>query len=228
LVAKLLPEQQQKLDTEFRYLPKPTQGQCLLDIGCGNGSFLVSAREAGWHVTGLEPDPEAADAARQQGVDVIVGTIDALGDESNCFDAITLSHVIEHVHEPLHLLQAVHRLLKPGGIVFIETPNIQSNGALMFKNNWRGLETPRHLVLFNPVSLTNLLSNLGYHGIKTMRRTIVGEGMYLRSIRMAGGNSPYDSEPAKLAWLTRLRIKLSFTKTNRLEFISVLARKECS
>ena len=224
-VAMLLPGQRQALDTEFRYLPKPAQGQRLLDIGCGNGSFLVSAREAGWQVSGVEPDPKAADAARQRGVDVTVGTIDLLADESDCFDAITLSHVIEHVHEPKQLLQAVQRLLKPDGIVYIDTPNIQSHGAAIFKKNWRGLETPRHLVMFNPASLTGLLYATGFAGIKIERRTAVQQGIYLSSLRMAAGHSPYGAEPARLGWLELVRLSLSFTKTQHLEFITLTARK---
>ena len=143
-VAKLLPSQREILDTEFRYLPKPTQGQRLLDIGCGNGFFLASAKEAGWQVSGVEPDPVAAAVARDRGVHVMVGTVDLLADESNCFDVITLSHVIEHVHEPQKLLESVHRLLKPGGVIYVETPNIESHGAALFKKEWRGLESPRH------------------------------------------------------------------------------------
>lgn len=224
-MAKLLPSQRQALDIGFRYLPKPIQGQRLLDIGCGNGDFLVSAREAGWQVSGVEPDPKAAAATRQRGIDVTVGTVDLLEGVSHCFDAITLSHVIEHVHEPKQLLQAVQRLLKPGGIVYIDTPNIQSHGTAIFKKNWRGLETPRHLVLFNPASLTELLYATGFAGIKIERRTAVQQGMYLSSLRMAAGHSPYGAEPARLGWLELVRQSLSFTKTQHLEFITLTARK---
>jgi SAM-dependent methyltransferase len=225
-VARLLPGQRQKLDKGFRYLPKPAQGQRLLDIGCGNGNFLVSASEAGWQVSGIEPDPKAATAARQRGVDVTVGTVDLLASESNCFDAITVSHVIEHVHEPKQLLQAVQRLLKPGGIVYIDTPNIQSHGAKLFRQNWRGLETPRHLVLFNPASLKGLLASTGFVNTKVERRTAVRHGgMYLSSLRMVAGYSPYGPEPARLEWLERLRLRFSFTKTNQLEFITLTAQK---
>jgi 2-polyprenyl-3-methyl-5-hydroxy-6-metoxy-1,4-benzoquinol methylase len=224
-VAMLLPVQRQALDTEFRYLPKPTQGQRLLDIGCGNGSFLINAREAGWQVTGVEPDQKAADVAHRRGVDVTVGTIGLLAGESNCFDAITLSHVIEHVHEPKQLLQAVQRLLKPGGIIYIDTPNTQSHGSAMFKKNWRGLETPRHLVLFNPASLTDLLYTTGFSDIKIKRRTAVQQGMHLSSLRMATGHSPYGAKPARLGWLELIGLRLSHTKTQHLEFITLIACK---
>jgi 2-polyprenyl-3-methyl-5-hydroxy-6-metoxy-1,4-benzoquinol methylase len=226
-VALLLHGQRQALDTEFRHLPKPAQGQRLLDIGCGNGSFLVNAREAGWQVSGLEPDPKAADAAQQRGLDVTVGTVDLLASESDCFDVITLSHVIEHVHEPKQLLQAVHRLLKPGGMLYIDTPNVQSNGAVLFKKNWRGLETPRHLVLFNTVSLTDLLNEIGFVGSKFEGRKGVLLGMYLSSLRMAAGHSPYGMEPAKLDWAQRMRLFFAFTPTDKLEFITLTAQK-CS
>ena len=224
-VAKLLPSQREILDTEFRYLPKPTQGQRLLDIGCGNGFFLASAKEAGWQVSGVEPDPVAAAVARDRGVHVMVGTVDLLADESNCFDVITLSHVIEHVHEPQKLLESVHRLLKPGGVIYVETPNIESHGAALFKKEWRGLESPRHLVLFNLVSLSELLFTTGFEAVRVVRRTGVQHGMYLSSVRMVAGYSPYSSEPAKLSWLTRAKLSFLPVKTARLEFITVTARK---
>lgn len=224
-IAKFLSSRREILDIAFRYLPKPTKGQRLLDIGCGNGDFLVHAQEAGWLVCGLEPDPKAAATTRQRGLEVLVGTVDLLASESSCFDAITLSHVIEHVHEPRQLLQAVYRLLKPGGIVYIETPNIQSHGAQLFGKNWRGLETPRHLVLFNPTSLKDMLFVTGFDDIRLKRRTTVRQGMYLSSLRMEAGHSPYDAEPAILPWLERLWLNLTNINTTRLEFITLTAQK---
>ena len=224
-MAKILPGQRQALDSGFRYLPKPIQGQRLLDIGCGNGDFLVDAREAGWHVSGVEPDPKAAAAAWKRDLDVTTGTVDKLAAKSSCFDVITISHVIEHVHDPIKLLKAAHRLLKPGGVVYIDTPNIGSDGAQLFGKNWRGLETPRHLVLFNLASLTSLLSATGYNGVKTERRTTVWQFTYLSSLRMASGNSPYGQVPARLPWFERLRLSIAFTETAHLEFITLTARK---
>ena len=226
-IAKFFSRRRETLDIAFRYLPKPTPGQRLLDIGCGNGDFLIHAQEAGWQVCGLEPDPKAAATTRERGLEVLVGTVDLLASESSCFDAITLSHVIEHVHEPRQLLQAVHRLLKPGGMVYIETPNIKSQGAHVFGKNWRGLETPRHLVLFNPASLKSMLSVSGFRDIQLARRTTVRQGMYLSSLRMLAGRSPYDAEPARLPWWERLRLRLDPKNLSptHLEFITLTARK---
>ena len=224
-VARLLPQQRQALDVQYRYLPKPQKGQTLLDIGCGNGGFLESAKHAGWDVLGLEPDPKAAEAARQRGLDVRVGTIEVLANESACFDVITLSHVIEHVHTPQDVLTAVHRLLKPGGLVYVDTPNIESRGAKLFGSNWRGLEIPRHLVLFNPDSLLKILAENGFDHISLKRRTAVIPGMYWSSMRIAEGKSPYESEFVRLPIMERLRIKSRRQKMKDLEFITLTAIK---
>ena len=221
-VAVLLPQQRQAMDVQFRYLPKPKEKQRLLDIGCGNGSFLERARHAGWDVLGLEPDPKAADAARQRGFNVVVGTIDELSDVTACFDAITLSHVIEHVYWPFELMMSVHRLLKPGGVVYIDTPNINSHGAKVFGGNWRGLETPRHLVLFNPASLKNLLTAAGFNLIKMKRRTAVAPFMCQTSLQMQQGNFPHKTPPSMLSKIEKIKMRL-MTPTENLEFITLTA-----
>lgn len=225
-VAPFLSQLRQSLDARFRYLPKPTKGQRLLDVGCGNGDFLANASSAGWDVLGLEPDPKAAAAAMKRGLEVRVGTIEMLPNESDCFDVITLSHVIEHVHAPQEVMRRVHRLLKPGGIVYIETPNIESSGAKLFGKNWRGLETPRHLVLFNVDSLQTLLVQTGFTLITMKRRTDVTPGMYLNSLKMQRGRSPYEPEPRKLSPMNILKTKLLSSNMPDLEFITLTAIKQ--
>lgn len=224
-LVNLLPAQRSVLDMQYRYLPKPTCGQRLLDVGCGNGDFLVNAKEAGWMVTGLEPDAKAAKAAQERGLDIVVGVIDALAEQSSVYDVITLSHVIEHVHEPRQLLQSVHRLLKPGGVVYIDTPNINSLGAELFKKNWRGIETPRHLVLFTQSSLEALLIENGFGEIRMKRRADVQKGMFLISKQLAAACPQGDSEPLNLYWFNQFRMNAAFVKTNKLEYITLTARK---
>lgn len=224
-VALLLPRIRQCLDAKLRYLPRQAKGKRLLDVGCGDGEFLENAKSAGWDVLGLEPDPKAAAAARKRGLEVRVGTIDMLEKETACFDAITLSHVIEHVHAPLEVMKRVHRLLKPGGIVYIETPNIESSGARVFGKNWRGLETPRHLVLFNVGSLQKLLDQAGFRLITLKRRADVKPWMYLSSLRMQQGRSPYEPEPRRLPLLSFLKTRFLNSNTSELEFITLTAVK---
>jgi len=126
----------------------------LLDLGCGNGRFLALMRDAGWEVRGIEPDPAAAKVAQEQfGIPVIVGTLEDAELPGESFDAITLSHVIEHVHDPIALLSECRRVLKPEGRAVIVTPNIRSLGHQKFGSSWRGLEPPRHLLIFSLTAL---------------------------------------------------------------------------
>lgn len=225
-LAPLLPRRRQKLDAAFRYLPKPHHGQTLLDIGCGNGDFLLKARDAGWTVSGIDPDPKAVLAATRRGLDVQCGDINVLAERSSCFDAITLSHVLEHVHEPVAFMQAVRRLLKPGGIVYIDTPNIDSRGASFWGKNWRGLETPRHLVLFTLDGLQALLQRTGFGHVSIKRRTMVRKFLYLASLRMQRGESPYARQPSKLPPGMKLRLQYAPVSARHDEFLTVLALAE--
>ncbi|MEP6898544.1 MAG: class I SAM-dependent methyltransferase [Rhodanobacter sp.] len=225
-LARLLPRRRQKLDAAFRYLPRPKTGQTLLDIGCGNGEFLSKARDAGWDVTGIDPDPKAALAATQRGLDVHCGSIESMADRSNSFDVVTLSHVLEHVHEPVDFMLAVGRLLKPGGLVYIDTPNIDSRGAKRWGKNWRGLEAPRHLVLFNLDGLKMLLRHTGFTQPSIKRRTVVRKFLYLSSLRMQSGESPYGRKPAKLPLWMKLRLKYSRVPVEHDEFLTLLASRK--
>jgi SAM-dependent methyltransferase len=152
----------------------------LLDVGCGNGAFLSKMRALGWRVHGLEPDPAAAKAARASGIDVVAGTLADTAWPEGSFDAVTMSSVIEHLHDPGDSLSICRRLLAPGGSLHIMTPNADALGAARFGPHWRGLETPRHLVLFNPRALSLLLERCRFDGV-TFHPHFVGEWFWLAS-----------------------------------------------
>jgi 2-polyprenyl-3-methyl-5-hydroxy-6-metoxy-1,4-benzoquinol methylase len=158
----LLWPQRHRLASEYRHMPQRPAGGTLLDVGCGSGSFLRTAKSCGWKVTGIDPDPKAAMACRRQGLDVLQGGIEQFAGMESLFDVITLNHVIEHVHDPVSTLAACHRLLKPNGQLWLATPNIDSLGHQQYGRNWRGLEPPRHLVLFNANSLRIVLERAGF------------------------------------------------------------------
>ena len=155
-----------RLDGQWmRSVPCPASGRTLLDVGCGNGAFLDLARSAGWRPTGVDIDAKAIQIARKSDLDVYQGGIDSLGEQRDRFDAITLSHVIEHVHEPSALLRGCYRLLKPGGFFWIESPNLDSYGHTRFLSSWSGLDPPRHLVMFRLGNLIDLLRETGFSEI---------------------------------------------------------------
>jgi 2-polyprenyl-3-methyl-5-hydroxy-6-metoxy-1,4-benzoquinol methylase len=218
------------LDNEFRHLPKSSAGtRRLLDVGCGNGSFLSIAQSCGWDVVGLDPDPQAVINCANRGVEARCGAFEQFDSKEPFFDAITLCHVIEHVHDPVATLKSCWRLLKPGGCLWLETPNIDSYGHSRYGGNWRGLEPPRHLVLFNWRSLVSSLSSAGFSSIerKPIRNPLVG--ISEKSEAIAAG---LPSETGvRLALTTKIVLfgrtfVQSFNPADR-EFITLVAYKPC-
>lgn len=151
------------IDQTMRHLPRASDAKRprILDIGCGNGAFLAAVRETGWEVAGVEPDPVARAAAVQHGLDVRESLADFAG-ESGAFGYVTLFHVIEHLHRPTQTLETAFSLLGSGGGLFIATPNMDAVGHQIYGRHWRGLEVPRHLVLFSESSLRNCIQRSGF------------------------------------------------------------------
>ncbi len=162
ILFKLFPNARLGFDRQMRYLPRLPEGGRLLDLGFGSGAFLELAREGGWVVTGADPDPVVVDTARERGLDVRQGGIEAFADQTERFDVVTLSHVIEHVPNPQDTLRSAYSLLKPGGMMWICTPNLAGPGYQQFERHWRGLEPPRHLVIFNRNALMKCAASLGF------------------------------------------------------------------
>jgi len=224
-LAKMLPWQRERLDARFRWLPKPVAGQRVLDVGCGNGGFLLNARESGWQVMGVDPDPDAVATARQKGLEVRLGSMEAFAGEAELFDAITLSHVIEHVHDPKSVLADAYRLLKPGGTLYLDTPNIESRGYQIFGEHWHGVDPPRHLVLFNLKGLQQTLQQTGFTVVEIYSRRVASNWTWLCSFRQVKGLSPYSTSPRSLPVKLALRARSPFIPTSQLESITLRARK---
>jgi 2-polyprenyl-3-methyl-5-hydroxy-6-metoxy-1,4-benzoquinol methylase len=228
LTVLAMPNLKRILDREYRHLPRPPkEGGRLLDVGCGDGSYLGLARTCGWEVVGLEPDPKAAANGARQGLTIHVGGIEIFEGQTALFDVITLNHVIEHVHEPIKVLKTCHALLKPGGQLWLETPNIDSFGHGRFQRNWRGLETPRHLVLFNRNSLRLAFISAGFPAPKDRSRPSPCAGMFQASFAMVQGYSPSVAmaTPAALQWQAAMAEFAEVILSSRREFLSVTSVK---
>lgn len=152
-------------DFKVRYI-KSKPHASLLDVGCGNGDMLLFMKDLGWDVEGVDSDNVAVEKALNIGLKVSFGTLETVKYPDNKFDVITVTHTIEHIQEPLAFLKECHRILKDTGCLVIITPNSDSLGHRMFRNNWFHLDPPRHFYVYNRLSLSDLF---GKSGFKTSR-----------------------------------------------------------
>lgn len=226
LTASLMPNIRAITDSDMRHLSKAKEGGRLLDLGCGNGEFLLRARSAGWNVVGVDIDVKAVEAARSRNLDVHLGGVNDLDSDDGRFDVITVAHVIEHVHQPVEMLRACYNLLKPGGVLWLETPNIASEGHRLFGASWRGLEPPRHLVLFNHESMRNALSIAGFSEVKIQPYSLLCNAIFGASKAISEGSDPY-SELSRNGPSDMVKQSERIAKSDplRREFITVKAWK---
>jgi SAM-dependent methyltransferase len=147
---------------EKRPIPWHGQGR-LLDFGCGSGAFLVDMKRRGWDVVGIDTSNRMVERLRDDfGIRAYVGSLPHLELEPESFDVVTMWHSLEHVHDPAPILREIRHLLAPGGKVVISVPNIDSLPFRWFGRHWFGLELPRHLTHFTPVSVMQLLQRCGF------------------------------------------------------------------
>jgi 2-polyprenyl-3-methyl-5-hydroxy-6-metoxy-1,4-benzoquinol methylase len=204
---------QAQLDLSSMYLTSNRIGS-LLDIGCGNGVFLDRMRSLGWNVQGVEVDQKAASVAEKVfNIPVFVGTLEAASHSSESLDAITMNHVIEHVHDPIALLQECARILKPGGYLIVVTPNARSLGHVRFGQYWRGLEPPRHLHLFSQSTLQGSAHKAGFRNIETWTTPANAEGIAIASldVEYAGRQTQGTPSPFTRAILSKYFQLRAFT-----------------
>lgn len=133
----------------------------LIDVGCGNGDKLKLASQLGWQARGIELDASAVQAAQAQGLQVAQGGYELLANYRGQADCVVCSHVLEHVHQPLHLLQLLLASLSPSGVLLLSVPNASSFLRHHYGENWRGLEAPRHLAIPDGVWLADYLRAQG-------------------------------------------------------------------
>lgn len=131
----------------------------ILDIGCGDGSFLSAVEREGWSVTGTEMGG-AAELSKKIGIDVRDSLEEAR--DRGPFDAITMWHTLEHFRDPKAIVAAVRGLLAEDGVFIVAVPDAAGLQATVFKEKWFHLDVPRHLYHFTRGSLDGLLQSSGF------------------------------------------------------------------
>lgn len=139
------------------------QSGSLLDIGAGTGAFASTMKTAGWNVTALEPDETARRNAAANYNLSLEDPSKLYELSANTFDALTMWHVLEHVHDLHKYLQTFHQILQQDGRLIIAVPNYTSTDARIYKEHWAAYDVPRHLYHFSPASMKILLESEGFN-----------------------------------------------------------------
>jgi 2-polyprenyl-3-methyl-5-hydroxy-6-metoxy-1,4-benzoquinol methylase len=201
----LHPGRRTQLDSMVMYL-SAMPGARLLDVGCGSGELIERLGNLGWQTEGIDIDALAVQTAQERGLRVRLGTLEDQSYPDASFDAVTMNHVIEHVHDPCALLRECHRILKPDGRLVVVTPNIRSLGHGRFKEAYLSLDPPRHLYIFTPDALRRLGETAGFQKISVSTTIQGADWVYAasESIKRIGTFAMDNPMP----WTERLRGRL--------------------
>jgi SAM-dependent methyltransferase len=139
----------------------------ILDVGCGIGTFLHAMKQAHWHITGLEPDADARRLSKELYGLETRPSHELFAFPHHDFNAITMWHVLEHVHDLHAYVEQLKNLLTATGKLVIALPNYTSRDAQVYKQFWAAYDVPRHLYHFSPQSVDVLMQ---HHDLKVIKR----------------------------------------------------------
>lgn len=171
----------------------PKRGN-LLEIGSFCGIFLNRIRQDGWTVSGLDPDRSAAQYARKTyGLNIVNSVLPCPELPTQKYDAVVMLHVIEHMPDPSENLVDIHRVLRPGGILVVETPRFDSLVFKLLGKRERSLSNCYgHIQFFTVPTLRAMLEKSGFEVVRvdlvgrtlTLERFMYNVGLVLRSKRL--------------------------------------------
>ncbi|MEX0965734.1 MAG: class I SAM-dependent methyltransferase [Bacteroidia bacterium] len=141
---------------------KQSSNTTILDIGCGTGEFLNKCKESGWKTVGVEPVADARKHAKDTFGLSVFEEVEQPEVSKQLYDAITLWHVLEHIHDVNEAIENIYKLLKNDGFVLIAVPNSSSSNAKIYGDYWAALDVPRHIYHFNPSSIQKLMEKHGF------------------------------------------------------------------
>ncbi|MEI7813716.1 MAG: class I SAM-dependent methyltransferase [Coriobacteriia bacterium] len=173
--------------------------QSFLDYGSGTGRALRFAEQLGMKAVGVDASDNTLEAARATGLDLRVGSYENLPLQGETFDVIHLSHVLEHVVEPVEALTALRTHMSDRGRILVMVPNAGSGLSDLFGADWFQLDAPRHLWGLTPHSLELAMERAGFSVVKKIFNG-AGHAIY-ESMRYAlerSGSSHALPEPPNL------------------------------
>lgn len=186
-----------KISLIKKYVPSSAS---IIDVGCGNGDILRLMKEYGvqdWELVANDVSIDSLSCLSKEGFKIIAGSFEQVSLESNSFDAVIMSQVIEHLSKPRAALITAKSILKLGGIIFIETPSTDGIDAKIFKNRfWGGYHFPRHWTLFNAKVLLKILQDNNFEIIKI--EYLPSPAFWVQSFHHFFSESKYFNKIAKM------------------------------
>lgn len=156
----------QRLDEIVADFAPYRQTGALLDVGSGAGTLLEAARRAGWQSFGVDVVERAVEHARDMGFEVFCGTLQEARYPDNYFDVATASELLEHLSDPQEVLQEIARVLRPGGLLWLTTPNGRGVSAQLLGLKWSMVHPPEHLQLFSRDGSNRMLAAAGFRQVR--------------------------------------------------------------
>ena len=198
-----------------------------LDVGCGTGGLLDELRQAGCEASGVELNADSVRTCHEKGLDVRCGDLLDMDFSDNFFDSVILWHSLEHLPSPRQAIAKIRRILKPGGRVFIYSPNADSYLSRYFAEDWWAWQVPFHFYHFTVSTIRRLCSDLGYTIMKCGSKT--PEFFLQKSIqsRYTHGQPGPIFKLLPQAFYRTLPFRLSVAPVLRLLDLAMPGRGEC-
>lgn len=213
-----------EMSAPFRWVPSKVR---ILDIGCGFGESLGYHQVRGCDVHGVEVDKNIQRVAEKFGYNVKVGLFDPGSYEKDYFDYVTMSQVIEHVTDPVQTLRGVYRILKPGGVAILSTPNVNGWGRLLFGKYWINWHAPYHLHYFSYRSMSLVVKQSGLIVDKALTITpsawLLYQWSHLAMYPKNGSPSAFWSSRASKTFFQKMSIKV-FTLLHHMKLNHLVTR----
>jgi SAM-dependent methyltransferase len=147
-----------------------SQKRRMLDVGSALGDSLIEAKRLGWeNLYGVELSEYAATESKKRGLNIKEGDLRSAKYQTDFFDVVTLQDVVEHFKNPMQEMVEIWRILKPGGIVFVVTPDIGGFWLKLLGRYWYHYKPGEHIMYFNENTLRIMLHKAGFSHIKTRK-----------------------------------------------------------
>jgi SAM-dependent methyltransferase len=175
-----------------------TAGRRLLDVGAAYGLLLAAARAHGFSGLGVEPVADCASVARRElDVEVVTGTIEDADLPVGGFDVATMLDVVEHLEDPPAAVRRIHSLLRPGGLLVVETGDLDGALSRVCGRRWYFYDPPQHVTFFRSASLVAMLARAGFSAPVAV--SAIGRAVSLRNFAYQLGRALGDGSTGNLS-----------------------------